>query len=103
MKMDLIATVIAEGLRHRGVPARAANYAARTAVTAFETAWTDWINNPHTEFSTLMQQATSDLRTVVCDSAPEPPRRSGINEHGTAGQSWITPERSRLEQTGQDP
>ena len=103
IKMDLIATVITEGLRYRGVPARAANFAARTAVTAFETAWTDWIDNPNTEFSTLMQQAMSDLRTVVCDSEPEPSCRPGINEHSTARQSRIRPGRARLEQTGQDP
>lgn len=75
--MDSITTALADGLQHRGVPAREANYAAKTTVTAYDTAWTDWIDNPNTDFSTLMQQAMTDLRTVVGDNQPS--CRPGVN------------------------
>ena len=60
-----VTAVVAEGLERRGVPARTADFAARSAVTAYLTAWEDWVANPDEDFGALMQQALRDLRGAV--------------------------------------
>jgi len=63
-----IATTLTEGLQHRGVPLRAASFAARAAVTAYTTAWEDWVAHPDEDFGTLMRHALADLRRILNDS-----------------------------------
>jgi AcrR family transcriptional regulator len=69
IKMASVAADLAEGLQRRGVPARTASLAARTAVTAFTIAWDDGADHPDQDFRELMQRAIADLRVVV-DAAP---------------------------------
>jgi AcrR family transcriptional regulator len=64
-KLASITTALTEGLEQRGVPGRAASFAARAAVTAYSTAWEDWVAHPDEDFGELMQQALADLRAAV--------------------------------------
>jgi len=84
IKMDSITTALVDGLRRRGVPARAANFAAKTAVTAYSTAWTDWVDNPDADFSVLMQRALADLRSVVGLNTSESADWPGVDAHSGA-------------------
>jgi AcrR family transcriptional regulator len=67
IKTASIVGALIEGLRQRGAPSRAASFAARAAVTAYTTAWEDWVGSPEEDFGALMQQALADLRAVVDD------------------------------------
>lgn len=70
IKTASITTTLVEGLQHRGVPPRAASFAARAAVTAYTTAWEDWVAHPDEDFGTLIRQALADLHAVLSDSQP---------------------------------
>ena len=68
IKTASITSALIDGLRRRGVAARPASFAARAAVTAYTTAWDDWVAQPAQDFGPLMQQALADLRAAVTGS-----------------------------------
>jgi AcrR family transcriptional regulator len=60
-----LAAAVAEGLRQRGVPDRAAVLAAQAAVTVFTTAYNDWGDDPAADFGALMLRSLGELRRAV--------------------------------------
>jgi AcrR family transcriptional regulator len=64
-KLASITAALTEGLEDRGVPARAASFAARAVVTAYTTAWEDWVARPDEDFGELMRQALAELRAAI--------------------------------------
>ena len=70
-KMAAVTSAIADALARRGAPARAADLAARTAVTVFTVAFDDWIDAPGTDLTELMHVASNDLCQVL-SAAPSP-------------------------------
>jgi AcrR family transcriptional regulator len=72
IKMATLTTAIAEALaRRRDVPRRHASLAAKAAVTAFDTGYDDWLDDPETDLATLVDRALTDLRRAL-----EDPQRS---------------------------
>lgn len=65
MKMTSLAAAMAEALRQRDIPARTAILIAQAAVTVFNTAYDDWINESTEDFGTLMQRSLADFRRAV--------------------------------------
>ncbi len=67
---DLIKTAgltgaMAAALGRRGVPERAATFAAQAALSVFTVAAADWIATPTADLPSLMQAALADLRRSV--------------------------------------
>jgi AcrR family transcriptional regulator len=60
----LIAAMV-EALTNRGVPARAAGFAAQSGIAVFNAAIADWLTRPAAAFPDLMRQTLDELRTAV--------------------------------------
>lgn len=67
-KNAAITGALVEGLRRRGVPDRAAGFAAGAAVSAYLVAWAAWVERPDEDLAALMGRALADLRAVVAGS-----------------------------------
>jgi AcrR family transcriptional regulator len=65
IKMTSLASAIAEALRQRHVPPRAATLTAQAAVAVFTTAYADWVDNPAEDFNTLIQRSLAEFRQAV--------------------------------------
>ena len=65
IKMTSLASAIAEALRQRHVPDRAATLTAQAAVAVFTTAYGDWVDDSTADLDTLMQRSLADLRRAV--------------------------------------
>ena len=70
VKLASLSQALQDGLVARGAPPRAARFTAQAAITVFNAAYDDWLENPDADFATLMHQALNDLRTAIED--PEP-------------------------------
>ncbi|GAA3563764.1 TetR family transcriptional regulator [Amycolatopsis ultiminotia] len=69
-KHALLADVVAEALRQRGVPGRLAGLAARTGWATYRHAVQAWTDDPEQSLDAHLSEAFADLRTL---SAPAPP------------------------------
>ena len=73
VKMASLAAAIGETLEKRGVATRAATLTAHVALTVFDTAFDEWVDDPTRDVDTLMQKALSDVRAVA--AGPREPKR----------------------------
>ena len=65
IKMASLAAAIAQALRERHVPARAAAFAAQAAVAVFNSAYSDWSDDGSAGFDVLMQRSLAEFRQAA--------------------------------------
>jgi AcrR family transcriptional regulator len=66
IKLASLATALADGLRRRGVPDRAASLAAEMGIAVFRVSFERWIEEDDgRDFSQIVMESLNDLKTVA--------------------------------------
>lgn len=65
IKMASLTRGLRDGLVARAVAPRTATLTAQAAITVFDTAYNDWIDNPNADFTALIGCALDDLRAAT--------------------------------------
>ena len=65
VKLASLTQALQDGLIARGTPQRAARFTAQAAMTVFNAAYDDWIDQPDSDFAALMSRCLDELRIAV--------------------------------------
>jgi len=65
VKFAALSQALQDGLIERGATPRTARFAAEAAITAFNAAYDDWIDQPESDFASLMKGSLEDLQSAV--------------------------------------
>ena len=70
IKLAMFASVVAEGLRDRGIPEPTASLAAETGVAVFKVAFARWISEPGgPDLPGIIRESMAELRGILGDRA----------------------------------
>jgi len=72
VKLAALTQTITDSLIERGAPSRTAVLTAHAAMTVFNTAYDDWIDQPEADFADLMSRAHAELVASLTSRKPTP-------------------------------
>ncbi len=65
VKLAPLTKALQDGLIARDKPPRTARFTAQAAITAFNTAYDDWIDDPEGDFAELMRRSLDELQSAI--------------------------------------